>query len=69
MAKGVPYFLKDGKEYKGQMHKMPDGSLHTGKTHNSKSVALFHLKDLPKKVAKKKPGKANAGTKKATKRK
>ena len=46
MAKGVPHFLKDGKEYKGQMHKMSDGSLHTGKTHNSKSVALFHLNAL-----------------------
>jgi len=69
MAKGVPHFLKNGKEHKGPMHKMPDGSAHTGKVHSSKSVPLFHLKDLPKTVAKKKPGKTSAGTKKATKRK
>jgi hypothetical protein len=73
MAKGAPYFLKDGKEHKGQMHKMPNGSLHTGKTHTSKSVTLFHLNELKgaakKKAIKALSGKPNGGTKKATKRK
>ena len=46
MAKGVPHFLKNGSEYKGQYHKMPDGSLHSGKGHTSKSVPLFHLNEL-----------------------
>ena len=27
---------------------MPDGSLHTGKTHSKTSVKLFHYKDLSK---------------------
>ena len=27
---------------------MPDGSLHSGKTHTKSSVPLFHMKDLPK---------------------
>jgi hypothetical protein len=73
MAKGVPHFLKDGKEYKGQMHKMSDGSLHTGKTHTSKSVALFHLNALKgaaqKKAINELSGMPNGGTKKVTKRK
>ena len=46
MAKGVPHFLKNGSEYKGQYHKMPEGSLHSGKGHTSKSVPLFHLNEL-----------------------
>ena len=29
-------------------HKMPDGSLHSGKTHTKTSVPLFHMKDLSK---------------------
>jgi hypothetical protein len=46
MAKGVPHFLKDGTEYTGELHKMPSGPFHTGKTHTSKSVTLFHLNEL-----------------------
>ena len=30
--KGVPHYSKDGKEHKGGTHKIPDGSLHSGKT-------------------------------------
>ena len=34
-------------------HKMPDGSLHSGKTHTSSSKKLFHFKDLSAKVKRK----------------
>jgi len=47
---GVKHFKRDGTEYKGAMHKMPNGSLHTNKTHTKTSVKLFHLKDLSKKA-------------------
>ena len=45
MAKGVPHYDKKGTLIPGPTHKMPDGSLHSGKTHTKKSVPLFHLKD------------------------
>ena len=45
---------KDGKEWKGSMHKMPNGSLHTNKTHTPTSQKLVHYKDLSKKVKGKK---------------
>ena len=32
---------------------MPDGSLHSGKTHTSSSKKLFHFKDLSAKVKRK----------------
>ena len=51
--KGVPHYDKDGKEHKGGTHKMPDGSLHSGKKHTSSSKKLFHFKDLPKSVQRK----------------
>jgi|TARA_R110001592_G_scaffold70291_1_gene215382 hypothetical protein len=47
--KGVKHFTKDGKEWKGATHKMPNGSLHTGKTHGKNSKPLVHKKDLKKK--------------------
>jgi len=47
---GVKHFKKDGTEFKGAFHKMPNGSLHTNKTHTKTSVKLFHLKDLSKAV-------------------
>ena len=37
---------KDGTVYTGATHKMPDGSLHSGKSHGKTSVKLFHFKDL-----------------------
>ena len=46
MAKGVPHYFKDGKEHKGGMHKMPNGQLHSGKTHGKNSKRLFHFKEL-----------------------
>ena len=55
--KGVKHYKKDGTEHKGSTHKMPNGSLHTNKTHTKTSVKLFHLKELSdtaKKKARKK---------------
>ena len=48
--KGVPHYKRDGTEYKGTSHKMPNGDLHSGKTHGKTSVKLFHFKDLSKKA-------------------
>ena len=42
---------KDGKEWKGKPHKMPDGSLMTENPHNDKSVKLYHKDELPKSAA------------------
>ena len=48
--KGVKHYKKDGTEWKGNSHKMPNGQLHTGKTHGKTSVKLFHYKELTKKA-------------------
>jgi|TARA_B110000977_G_scaffold125823_1_gene160997 hypothetical protein len=53
MAKGVPHYFKDGTEHKGGMHKMPNGQMHSGKTHGKNSKRLFHLKELSATVKKK----------------
>jgi len=57
MAKGVPHFFKDGKAHgsdgMGEYHKMPDGSLHSGKTHTKSSKKLFHYNELSKTAQKK----------------
>ena len=54
MAKGVPHFFKDGKAHgpdgMGAYHKMPDGTLHSGKTHTKSSKRLYHLNELSKTV-------------------
>ena len=42
------HYTKDGKEWKGKTHKMPDGSLMTENPHNEKSVRLYHYDELPK---------------------
>jgi|TARA_R100001460_G_scaffold85979_3_gene127314 hypothetical protein len=44
--KGVPHFLEDGTLYEGGSHKMPNGEVHTGKSHNKDSKKLFHFDDL-----------------------
>ena len=31
MGAGTKHYLKNGKEYKGAHHKMPNGQIHTGK--------------------------------------
>ena len=46
MGKGMKHFTEDG-EYKGETHKMDDGSLHTGKTHTKTSKFLSHNKKGP----------------------
>lgn len=56
MAIGVKHYQKDGKEHKGAYHKMPDGTLESGKTHTKNSKRLYHygqLSDSAKKKAKK----------------
>lgn len=54
--KGVPHYTKDGKEWKGKTHKMPDGSLMSGNPHgvdgsgpNGESEPLFHKEELSEK--------------------
>ena len=51
--KGVKHYTEDGKVYTGGSHKMPNGDLHSGKTHTSSSKKLFHFKDLSAKVKRK----------------
>jgi len=60
MAKGVAHYFRDGKEHKGKMHKMPNGDMHSGATHNKSSKKLFHLKELSKTAQKR----AKSGNKK-----
>jgi len=55
MAKGTKHYFKTGKEFKGNVHRMPNGQLHTGKSHSKTSKQVVHFKDLSareKKVAK-----------------
>ena len=40
------HYKRDGTLFTGNSHKMPDGSLHSGKNHTKGSVKLFHLNDL-----------------------
>ena len=44
--KGVKHYTKDGKEWKGATHKMPNGKLMTQNPHNKDSEELFHKEDL-----------------------
>ena len=46
MGMGVKHYQKDGREHKGAYHKMPNGQLHSGKTHNKSSVRLYHYGDF-----------------------
>lgn len=46
MAKNVKHYLKDGTEWTGAYHKMPNGKLHTNAKHTKTSKPLFHMKDL-----------------------
>ena len=56
MGKGVKHYTKDGTVWKGAYHKMPDGSLHTNKSHTKTSVKLYHYGDLTKKAQEKARG-------------
>ena len=46
MGKVTKHYFKNGKEYKGSVHKMPNGKIHTGKSHSSSSKPVVHFKDL-----------------------
>ena len=48
MSTGVKHYKRDGTLYGGNTHRMPNGELHTGKTHGKTSVKLFHLNELSK---------------------
>jgi hypothetical protein len=54
----MKYFFKDGKEFKGGTHKMPNGEIHSNKTHTKSSKKLFKLSELSDKA--KKRAKSNA---------
>ena len=41
------HYTKDGKEWTGKTHKMPNGKLMTENPHNEKSVRLYHKNELP----------------------
>jgi hypothetical protein len=45
MAANMKHFLKNGTEWKGDVHKTGTKAM-TGATHNSSSKLLFHVKDL-----------------------
>ena len=47
--KGVKHYTKQGKVWKGGMHKMKNGQLHSGKSHSKSSQKLFHFGELSKK--------------------
>jgi len=47
--KGVKHYTKDGKEWTGATHKMPNGTLMTQDPHNKDSEELFHIEDLKEK--------------------
>jgi hypothetical protein len=46
VAKGVKHYFRDGTEFKGASHKMPNGDLHSNKTHTKTSKKLFHFSKL-----------------------
>ena len=48
IMKGVPHYTREGKEWTGNTHKMPNGHLHTHKSHGKTSQRLFHFKELSK---------------------
>tara|TARA_R100000278_G_scaffold114854_1_gene93517 strand:- start:1697 stop:1876 length:180 start_codon:yes stop_codon:yes gene_type:complete len=47
--KGVNHYTKEGKVWKGSMHKMPNGDLHSNKSHTKTSQKLYHYGELSKK--------------------
>ena len=48
MAKGVNHYFKDGTVHRGGAHKMPNGQLHSGKSHTKGSKRLYHYGELSK---------------------
>jgi hypothetical protein len=66
MAKGVPHFFRDGTKHTGGTHKMPNGDVHSGKTHGATSKKLFHLDELSKTAKEKAMGYSSGYGKKKT---
>ena len=55
MGANTLHYFKDGKKYRGGVHKM-NGQIHTGTRHSASSKQVVHIKDLSeraKKVARK----------------
>jgi len=46
MAIGVKHYLRDGTVFKGNSHRMPNGQIHSGKTHGRTSKRLYHFSQL-----------------------
>ena len=46
MAKSVAHYFRDGTKHTGGMHKMPNGQVHSGKTHGKNSKRLYHFGQL-----------------------
>ena len=40
------YYYSDGRKYTGKVHKMPNGEIHTGEVHTSRSVRVFPFSQL-----------------------
>ena len=54
--KGVKHYTRGGMEWKGNTHKMPNGDLHSHKTHTKTSEKLYHFSELSKKSQQKAKG-------------
>ena len=54
--KNVKHYLKNGKVWSGNYHKMPNGMLHTNKSHTATSKPLYHYGDLSATAKKKAKG-------------
>jgi len=52
MAKGTHYFA-DGRPYEGEVHKMPNGHIHTGAKHTKSSKRVYEKSQLAKAIRKK----------------
>ena len=52
MAAGSKHYFTTGKEYKGAVHKMKNGKIHTGARHTKDSKLVVHFKDLSDKAKK-----------------
>ncbi len=50
VANANKMYTRDGKEWKGSMHRMPNGAMHSGKTHSKTSRPLYKMKDLSRTV-------------------
>ena len=48
MARGVNHYFKDGRKHAGGTHRMPNGDIHSGKTHGKTSEQVFHYGELSK---------------------